>query len=121
MTRVTRPDNPTGSIEMATDPAPQITEVRLHPPKPKARARRVLRHVTIVVDACLRLDGIVVLEGCDGRPLVRYPSRRGRGGRRHPFIEPITKAFRERLSDEVLRAMSRELEEHANINLEHQQ
>lgn len=95
------------------DALPAITRVVLHEPSPEARARRIVAHAAVVVAGCLRLDGIVVLQGHDGRPLVRYPSRRGRGGRRHPYFEPTAPAFRERFEAEVLRALR--LEEEADL------
>jgi stage V sporulation protein G len=81
-----------------------ISQVRIYPFETGSLGRHTLAYADIIVDGCLVIKGLRVVEGAGGGLFVAFPAQRGRNGRYYDLVVPLDAATREYIRTAVIDA-----------------
>ncbi|HSF30737.1 MAG TPA: SpoVG family protein [Candidatus Tectomicrobia bacterium] len=84
-----------------------ISQVRIYPFETGSLGGHTRAYADIIIDACLMLKGLRVVEGTGGGLFVAFPTQRGRNGRYHDLVVPLDAATRESIRTAVIDAFKR--------------
>jgi hypothetical protein len=86
-----------------------ISDVRFRTAKGAEVKSGLIRFASILINDCLRLDGISIRRTMAGRIAVMFPERLDGVGRRHRLIWPIDAPTRRRIERQSLEALAAEM------------
>jgi stage V sporulation protein G len=81
-----------------------ISQVRIYPFDTGSLGGHTRAYADIIIDSCLLLKGLRVVEGAGGGLFVAFPTQRGRNGRYYDLVVPIDAATREYIRTTVIDA-----------------
>jgi stage V sporulation protein G len=85
----------------------QISQVRIYPFETGSLGGQTRAYADIVIDDCLLVKGLRVVEGLGGGLFVAFPAQRGRDGRYHDLVVPLDAATRDAIRSAVIEAFQR--------------
>jgi len=84
-----------------------ISDVECSAAPPSDQARGLLCFVSFTIDDCIRIDGVTLRLSKDGRPILSFPKRTEKSGRRRPIVHPVSLAARDHVTHLILDAVGR--------------
>jgi len=85
-----------------------ISQVRIYPFETGSLGGQTRAYAEIIVDDCLVIKGLRIVEGAGGGLFVAFPSQRGRSGRYHDLVVPLDASTREYIRTTVIEAFKQE-------------
>jgi stage V sporulation protein G len=85
----------------------EISEVRIYPFETGSLGGHTRAYADIVIDGCLVVKGLRLVEGTGGGLFVAFPAQRARDGRYHDLVVPLDAATREYIRTTVIDAFKR--------------
>ncbi len=82
-----------------------VSSVQFTPASTRDVQKGLLGFVSLVIDGCLRLDGIALRSTLDGKRALSFPARRDRQGRDHPIMRPIDSPSRLAIEKQIFQQL----------------
>lgn len=84
----------------------RVSDVRLIAAAEHDVARGLLGFISFVLGGTLRIDGVTLRRGRNGRLSLSFPERRDGQGRAHPILKPLDESVRREIERQVFAALA---------------